>query len=301
MYDISALQGPNNSHSSLAFGMSAAGDAAGVAYEASGTGTIWREGNFDFSLSSGSHSILCDVNGSGDAVGVRATDNSPTQIAVIVRGHKVHDLTSAVGDGSLATGINDAGLVCGWSWNNAAAFVYDSNAQSVIHWIDPLPGKSRSVALAINAAGEVSGTSDDHGFFYNGALKDLGPAAFVSGLNDVGIVCGSLGKPYPQNFSPAIWHAKEASPSVMEIPVPPGFIGGHGEGINSKGEVVGSCWNPATYNGTQSAFIYSGGVSTDLNTLISEPGWHLEFAEDINDWGQIVGYGSTTGSRPHSS
>ena len=224
-------------------------------------------------------------------------DNTPTEIAVLVRNRVVHDLSPAVGVGSLATSINDSGLICGWSWGNPKGWVYDSIAQRVIHWIDPLPGKSGSGAQVINAAGDVAGMSDSHAFLYSGTLKDLGPAAFVSGLNDAGIVSGSLGKPYPQNFSPAIWDANQPSPTATELPLPAGFTGGHGEGINNHGEVVGSCWNQATYNGIQSAFIYSQGASTDLNTLISDPSWHLEFAEEINDEGQIVGYGTHNGQR----
>jgi hypothetical protein len=40
------------------------------------------------------------------------------------------------------------------------------------------------------------------------------------------------------------------------------------------------------------AFLYSGGVMTDLNTLIDPTsGWVLQTAQAINDSGQITGYG----------
>ena len=44
------------------------------------------------------------------------------------------------------------------------------------------------------------------------------------------------------------------------------------------------------------AFLYSGGVMTDLNTLIDPAsGWVLEEARDINEPGQIVGWGMHNG------
>ena len=45
-------------------------------------------------------------------------------------------------------------------------------------------------------------------------------------------------------------------------------------------------------NGNYDAFLYSGGVMTDLNTLIpSNSGWTLDGATGINDLGQICGTG----------
>src|SRR5215470_17388533 len=118
MYNIVALPVPSNLDSfSSACAINSAGDAAGLV-EALGeaAGVIWLGGSFDFSLPSPtSYSALADVNSSGDAVGVRGWDNPPTQNAIVVRGHTVNDLTPVVGNGSGATGINDAGLVCGWS------------------------------------------------------------------------------------------------------------------------------------------------------------------------------------------
>lgn len=260
-------------------------------------GSIWVGGGLNFSLPIKSYSYLYSISETGDAVGVRATDNSPTQIAILVRGGSVSDLASVVGQGTVATHINKGGLVCGWGWNNPKAFVYDANANSVVTWIDPLPGTQRAVAACINASNEVAGRSDNHAFiFSSGATADLGPIAFVADLNDASVICGSIGKPFPQNFAGAICDTKTSSPNFVEIPPPPGFIGSHGEGINNSGHVVGTCWNQSTYNGAQSAFIYQQGVSTDLNTLISNaPGWHLEFAHDINDSGEISGTGTLYG------
>jgi len=45
------------------------------------------------------------------------------------------------------------------------------------------------------------------------------------------------------------------------------------------------------------AFIWQNGVVTDLNTLISDPGWVLTIATGINDGGQITGTGTFGGAR----
>jgi probable HAF family extracellular repeat protein len=64
-------------------------------------------------------------------------------------------------------------------------------------------------------------------------------------------------------------------------------------GINTAGQVVGSSY-AAPY--TTRAFLYSGGVMTDLNTLLpAGSGWVLQSANAINDHGQIVGQGTHNG------
>jgi probable HAF family extracellular repeat protein len=86
-------------------------------------------------------------------------------------------------------------------------------------------------------------------------------------------------------------------PGVQAIPLPTSdaFIGAHADSINNSGVVVGTCWTAASYDGEQTAYIYADGVSTDLNTLISASGWHLEFATSINDAGLITGFGTFNG------
>jgi probable HAF family extracellular repeat protein len=58
--------------------------------------------------------------------------------------------------------------------------------------------------------------------------------------------------------------------------------------INGQGQVVGQ-------SGSR-AFLYSGGVLTDLNTLLpTNSGWTLTYAFGINGAGQIVGWGTHNG------
>jgi probable HAF family extracellular repeat protein len=66
-----------------------------------------------------------------------------------------------------------------------------------------------------------------------------------------------------------------------------------GRGINDAGQVIGSY---STTDGSSHAFLYSGGVMTDLNDLIPKDlGWDLLDGSDINDLGQITGSGFYNG------
>jgi probable HAF family extracellular repeat protein len=65
-------------------------------------------------------------------------------------------------------------------------------------------------------------------------------------------------------------------------------------GINAAGAVVGSFI--AGDGEDEHAFLYEGGEFHDLNDLIAEQGdWILVEARDINERGQVVGYGLRNG------
>ena len=68
-----------------------------------------------------------------------------------------------------------------------------------------------------------------------------------------------------------------------------------GYDVNSNGAVVGTAQNAA---GESRAFIYTNGVLTDLNVLLSpSDGWVLQNATAINDQGMVVGWGMNSGIR----
>jgi probable HAF family extracellular repeat protein len=62
----------------------------------------------------------------------------------------------------------------------------------------------------------------------------------------------------------------------------------YARGINGAGHIVG---NSSTDSGNH-AFLHRGAGIEDLNHLVNLPGVVLEFAEDINDLGQIAANGS---------
>jgi len=75
---------------------------------------------------------------------------------------------------------------------------------------------------------------------------------------------------------------------------------GNAAAINNRGQVVG--YSSTSYSDpTEHAFIWDNGVMLDLNTLLdaSGTGWTLEYAEGINDRGQIVGNGISLSGLRH--
>jgi probable HAF family extracellular repeat protein len=171
------------------------------------------------------------------------------------------DLTSF---GGAAFGINDASQVTGFTYTAGGityhAFIYENGA---ITDLGTLAGFSNSASwgYAINAHGQVAGTSDtsdggSHAFLYsNGVMSDL----------------GTLGGSYSWPGNDFYVHA-----------------------INGPGQVVGTSY--LADNRTTHAFVSSGGMMADLNSLIpADSGWTLEVANAINDAGQITGYGYING------
>ena len=71
-----------------------------------------------------------------------------------------------------------------------------------------------------------------------------------------------------------------------------GTLGGtesSGYSINDSGQVVGYAEDSGN---VRHAFLYSGGVMTNLNSLLpGGSGWTLQYAYSINNNGDIVGHG----------
>jgi uncharacterized membrane protein len=197
-------------------------------------------------------SVLWRLNDSGVAVGWSTSENEVTT-AILVSGGNTTDLAPVVGQGTIATDINNAGHVCGWSSNKRDAFVYDSTTNSVIASMPPLNGQSSAIAKGINSADEVVGTSGEAGFcFSTGTPKSLGPVTFVEDINDSGIACGTVGA------AAAICDVRKPTPAFQKIPLPPWVIGSSGEAINGLGHVVGS-W---TAQASDQASAYILGIRT---------------------------------------
>ena len=176
---------------------------------------------------------------------------------------------------SLATGINAAGQVVGWSgWFQVGgqnhAFLYSRGGMKDLGVLGQFVMNgvtySNSQANAINAAGQVVGGSTTtgssfHAFLYSGGvMKDLG-------------VLGVLNTPLGQ---------KSTSNATA---------------INSLGQIVGSSTSSYGYT----VFLYRNGQMQDLNALLP-PGspWQIYEADGINDLGQIVARG-TRRAWPRSS
>ncbi len=209
--------------------------------------------------------------------------------------------TAFVGDfpAGTATAINNLGQVAGYFYQNPKgeghpqAFIYDSD-----HGLTALNCSSNengcySVATAINDFGQVVGGSNRGAFIYSGgAIQNFGGATAVArNINNRGDVVGE----YWNDF---VYRAFIYSQGVfMELK------DDHSQyskalDINDKGQVVGflmlppdsSCRSCGDYWQAH-AFLYSNGTITDLNSLFPGQEWQIQYAQAINNNGQIVGKG----------
>jgi probable HAF family extracellular repeat protein len=216
--------------------------------------------------------VATAINATGQAVGYSHLD-SVNRHAFLYENGVLSDIGS-FGGYSFATGINDSGMIVGASSNSstgvAHAFLY---ANGVMRDIAPLGNfsGSESYAEGINNGGQVVGTfltadrTAFHAFLYeNGLFKDIGatsgPLTEAYGINDHGQVVGTGLVPYNDTCFD--------------------YLTGFQPCIKYKFH----------------AFLYEKGKMTDLNNLIQNGSrWELAFAFDINNAGQIVGYGLVDG------
>lgn len=182
-------------------------------------------------------------------------------------------------------------------------FTSQANASTYYEIIDlGSLGGTESFAYALNDHGQVYGLSRlpgdkaSHNFVYdNGAMTDLNltnpnlltvwPTTITnSGLVSTAVRSGGIA-------SAAIFDTHTGQTTVL------GSLGGvtsfgfssTATSVNSDGEAVGMAMvNSTNYH----AFLYSGGVMTDIGTL----GGTVSEATSINDAGMIAGHASTDGT-----
>jgi probable HAF family extracellular repeat protein len=197
-------------------------------------------------------------------------------------------------------GINNAGSIAG---TLAHAMLYQNGSLTDLGTL----GGSHSSAAAINANGQIAGTSSlpgdtvSHAFLYSGSaspantLTDLGTLgganSTATSINFVGDVVGTSDVP-----GGATHAFRSSSGFMIDLGTLAGYTNSYATAINAQGQVVGTATN---LQGSQvtgsSAFIWNG-YMTDLNSLIpAGSGWVLTSAVSINDAGQIVGTGTFNG------
>jgi probable HAF family extracellular repeat protein len=164
-------------------------------------------------------------------------------------------------------------------------------------------GGDKSSASGINELGQVVGWATiggsgytPHAFLWeNGVMTNLGTLpdytkSSASDINDAGQVCGTSSRPVPPystTYRACLWD----NGTVIDLGLLYGYAKSLSAGINAHGQVVGYL-GVTLSGGASAAFIWDDGVMTNLNALIpAGSGWVLKSASEINDAGQIVGWG----------
>jgi len=276
-----------------------------------------ENGMHDLGTLGGHFSVACDINASGQVTGYSLTGATDPM-------GWVHQAFLSAGVGtpmqslgelwSSAEALNDKTQVVG-AMRVASGFQHAAlfEAGSVTD-LGALDGPY-SFAYGINNRGQIVGSADTynaetgqpatHSILYDhGELHDLGSLGYLcSSYDDEGVLevdCYEQSSASDINdrgqiagYSTTDQGTTHAYLMSNGATVDLGTLGGWQSwamAVNDSGQVVGTSLTPN--DAAYSAFLYDSGVMYDLNQLIADPFPHppLWTAQDINDFGQIVGH-----------
>lgn len=182
------------------------------------------------------YSSSSDINNNADVVGSTYFTVTSSRRAVIWRNGTMQEIGTLPGDvSSIATSINDAGQVVGYSVNSARkwrAFLWENGVIRDLGFPDGV----QSAAFGINNAGQIAGWSYDPSKTYgrafvwqNGVLRDLsldlgGVNCSASDINNAGqlfAVCNTIEYPYVKHFRlTPVGMAADLSVTLSATPLP---------------------------------------------------------------------------------
>ena len=195
------------------------------------------------------------------------------------------------GFSGVATSINNEGNATGYSYIdnlNRHGFLYRNNVMTDIGSFG-----GYSSGWAINDENEIAGFASAtyngvaHAFVYiDGVMTDLDPVteSYAKDVNNQGHAVGQF-----LTADGTAFHAFLYSQGNFTDITPAGGPEAIANGVNNAAQVVGS----ASFANKVHAFFYDNGEIVDLNSVIPrDSGWELTLAVDLNNHGQITGYGS---------
>jgi probable HAF family extracellular repeat protein len=181
-----------------------------------------------------------------------------------------------------------------------------------------IKGDSDGVAAWINDRGQAVGATGTCGAFNvnsqfylveehavmweRGHVIDLGNLGgdgagagnHACSLNNRGQVVGHSNLPKDVTFHGFLWTREKRMQDLGTLDTDPASLG---LGLNDAGLIVGASLDAEF---TPRAFVWKDGLMTDLNTLINgDPGLYLLMAYDVNDRGEIDGFGVSSDGQLH--
>ena len=235
----------------------------------------------------GTISVGLSINDQGWVVGssrlqgeVGNPQNPPITHAFLFRaGNGLQDLGTLGGANSQANGIDNAGIIVGTSQTATGNYIPFWTVATLgrLFQLPTLPGGSQGDANGVGTAvGNISVVGDSQ--IANGNYHAVRWSLFTGNgfpINDLGTL--------------------------------PGFDNGRATAVNSTEQIVGyanqNSGNDSYYfDSTERAFLIENELMRNLNdlTIGSPTGWILRVATAINDYGQIVGFGTTSRGTNHA-
>lgn len=290
-------------------------DNGSVLVSSSGNGTgftnfLWNDGTAtEITLPSGASATIRGLNNQETSATTISTNTGPSQAATTTNG--VTTLLPRLSEDTArtdATDINNSGQVVG-SDSSGAALTWINGSVERLAEFSNIPNAESYTALAINDHNQIVGqatlknvgspfpsTRHDAVMWDNGQITNLGADPIITGIsraqdiNNLGQVVG-----YSETeigIHATLWHDGDAvvigDPSIASgnFPGPQSSA----QAINDLGQVVGF----AQSNNGSFGFIWDGANGfQNLEDLIDPSlGWSFDAAYDINNLGQITGWGT---------
>ncbi len=252
------------------------------------------------------------INDSGVVVG--ESGNGPSKAFLWSNGELIDLGALPGGSGGVANAINNAGQVVGAASNGQTvrAWISDGTPGGPLIDLGTPTGTSNSIARAfdISNSGIVAGLARNAdnsatvptlwipdgsgGYTPTSVNTPAGGFGEFEGVNDAGQAVGrfSLG-----SQTRALFFDGNEAINLGLLDSEPLFVHSRALGINNDGLIVGYVArfdNAPGFGGA--AVIWQDGQIIDLNSLIpTDTGWQLLSAQGVNDFGDIVGFGTLNG------